>query len=372
MAAPRVLLVDDEEDIIWGLSRTLTKAGYDVLTALSGEGALTTLQTQPVDILITDIKMPGMSGLDLIVEAKRRYPNLKAIVMTARGSEELMRETAERGAVEYIEKPFDLDAFVSVIAKAKEEGFRGVVRDLKLIDVLQILSLEKSTAAVAVSGPAGSGSIYFFEGNVVHAELGKKTGEEAFHAILEMEGGSFSLRRGATTEARTINKTLDNLLLSAVAAKDEATGTEETEGFDLDSWSLSEAVGLQEEARVIPQEIASALEAELRALMTEGIVGGGIWSADGRPVVLIGEIGAEAVSLLSKAVGSANQASVLMERGELSEALFASQKANFVARQLKGGQFTVALVADSKVNPGLLRVELVKSALKMEKLLLEV
>ena len=369
MAAPRVLLVDDEEDIIWGLSRTLTRAGYDVLTALSGEGALTTLQTQPVDILITDIKMPGMSGLDLIVEAKRKYPNLKAVVMTARGSEELMRETAERGAVEYIEKPFDLDAFVNMIARAREEGFRGVVRDLKLVDVLQILSLEKSTAAVAVSGPAGSGNIYFADGSVVHAELGKITGEEAFHAIVEMEGGSFSLRRGATTEARTINKTLDNLLLAAVAARDEATGAE---GFDLDSWSFSEAVGLKEEARVIPQEIRDALEAELRALMTEGVGGGGIWDAEGGAIVLIGEIGTGAVSLLSRAASSANQASVSMGKGELSEALFTSQKANCVMRQLKGGQFTVALVADSKVNPGLLRVELVKSAVKMEKLLLEV
>lgn len=369
MAAPKVLLVDDEEDIIWGLSRTLTRAGYDVLTALSGEGALTTLQTQPVDILITDIKMPGMSGLDLIVEAKRKYPNLKAVVMTARGSEELMRETAERGAVEYIEKPFDLDAFINVIAKAREEGFRGVVRDLKLVDVLQILSLERSTAAVAVSGPAGSGNIYFADGNVVHAELGKMTGEEAFHAIVEMEGGSFSLRRGTTTEQRTINKTLDNLLLSGVAARDEATGAE---GFDLDSWSFSEAVGLKEEARVIPQEIRDGLEAELKALMTEGVGGSGIWDAEGRAIVLIGDIGPGSVSFLSRAMDSANQALISMGRGELSEALFTSQKANCVMRQLKGGQFTVALVADSKVNPGLLRVELVKSVVKMEKLLLEV
>jgi len=186
---------------------------------------------------------------------------------------------------------------------------------------------------------------------------------------VEMEGGSFSLRRGATTEARTINKTLDNLLLAAVAARDEATGAE---GFDLDSWSFSEAVGLKEEARVIPQEIRDALEAELRALMTEGVGGGGIWDAEGGAIVLIGEIGTGAVSLLSRAASSANQASVSMGKGELSEALFTSQKANCVMRQLKGGQFTVALVADSKVNPGLLRVELVKSAVKMEKLLLEV
>ncbi|MGB9590025.1 MAG: response regulator, partial [Candidatus Hydrothermia bacterium] len=301
MAAPKVLLVDDEEDIIWGLSRTLIKAGYDVLTALSGENALSTLQTQPVDILITDIKMPGMSGLDLIVEAKRKYPNLKAVVMTARGSEELMRETAERGAVEYIEKPFDLDAFISIVAKAREEGFRGVVRDLKLVDVLQILSLERSTAAVAVSGSAGSGSIYFADGDVVHAELGKLSGEEAFRAIVEMEGGSFSLRRGVTTTARTINKTLDNLLLSVVAAKDESA---ETEGFDLDSWSFSEAVGLKEEIRVIPNEIRVGLEAELKALMTEGVDCVCIWDSDGRLVVSVGEISPGAVSLLSGAINS--------------------------------------------------------------------
>ncbi len=378
MAASRVMLVDDEEDIIWGLSRVLTSAGYDVITASDAETALAKLSTQPVDILITDIKMPGKSGLDLILEARKLYSSIRAVVMTARGSEELQRETMERGALEYIEKPFDIDMFLETLAKAKTEGFRGVVRDLKLVDVLQILSLEGATAEVQVSAPAGSGSIYFVDGKVVHAVFGKQVGEEAFYAILGLEGGSFSLRRGSKTKERTIEKSLDNLMLTAYADKDEASASEgsglDLGDFDLESFSLSAAVGLTEETAelVIPEELKKRLEQALEELLVEGVEAAAIWDNEARVAALKGEISAQAVKHLATTITHANTATGALGKGNLSEVLLTTPSGNIVMRQLAGGRFSVGLVADSKANPGLLRVNLIKSAMRLEKLLAEI
>jgi len=372
MAAPRVMLVDDEEDIIWGLSRALVKAGYDVMAAAGTDEALAKLSTQPVDILITDIKMPGRSGLELIMEARQLYPTIKAVVMTARGSEELHRETMERGAVEYIEKPFDLDMFLDMVARAKEEGFRGVVRDLKLVDVLQILSLERATAAVELSSPEGQGYIYFDAGEVVHAEFGKLQGEKAFYKILELEGGSFSLKRGVSTEKRTISKSLDNLMLTIYADRDEAS-RETAEGggigeFDVESFSFSEAVGLKETIEV-PEEVKQGLASAATSLMTEGVEAVAIWDADGQVIFSNGKLSVEAAKSLSSAVRSGNSAMNSLGKGTVSEMLFTTPSGNIVMRQLSGGKFTVAVSADSKANPGLVRVSLIKSAISLEKLL---
>ncbi|MDX2494623.1 MAG: response regulator, partial [Desulfuromusa sp.] len=81
----RVLVVDDEEDMLWMLQRNLNKGMQDVeiLAAKSGEEALAVLSDQKVNLVITDINMPGISGLDLLVEINNKFPNTGVIIMTA-------------------------------------------------------------------------------------------------------------------------------------------------------------------------------------------------------------------------------------------------------------------------------------------------
>ena len=86
----RVLIVDDEEDMIWSLQKNLPTENLpiSISTAASGEGALEVLQTTEIDLIVTDIKMPGMSGIDLLIETRKTYPDIGVIVMTAFPSSE--------------------------------------------------------------------------------------------------------------------------------------------------------------------------------------------------------------------------------------------------------------------------------------------
>jgi len=126
----KVLIVDDEEDMIWSLQKNLpnSKLKVETLTASSGEEALEVLNQTDVDLIVTDIKMPGMSGLDLLSEVNSRYPHLGVIVMTAYSSQEWETEAILRGGYSYIEKPFDINEMRRVINQAlqgKEDTMHG-------------------------------------------------------------------------------------------------------------------------------------------------------------------------------------------------------------------------------------------------------
>jgi excisionase family DNA binding protein len=114
---PRVLVVDDEAGIRDLLSKTLALAEYDVETAADGRAALVALRNQSYDLLITDLKMPGMDGLALIHEARRLAPHLPAIVITAYSTEASAIEAVNLGVSGYLTKPFRITKILSTAAK---------------------------------------------------------------------------------------------------------------------------------------------------------------------------------------------------------------------------------------------------------------
>ena len=106
----KMLIVDDEETLTYSLYQSfiLSQNNYEVVTAASGEEAAEKLADTEFDLVITDIKMPGMDGLELLSQIKERYPQTEVIVMTAYGSLEKKEEALAKGAHFYIEKPFEI------------------------------------------------------------------------------------------------------------------------------------------------------------------------------------------------------------------------------------------------------------------------
>ena len=106
----KLLIVDDEETLTYSLYQSfiLSQNNYEVVTAASGDEAAEKLITMNFDLVLTDIKMPGMDGLELLSLIKSKYPETKVIVMTAYGSLEKKDEALEKGASFYIEKPFEI------------------------------------------------------------------------------------------------------------------------------------------------------------------------------------------------------------------------------------------------------------------------
>lgn len=121
MRTERILVVDDEESMREFLSVVLSKEGYSVRAVGSGKEALEVLARENFALLISDLRMPEMSGLELVALARKRHPQLAVIVITAFASLESAIEALRLGALDYIMKPFQVDEILLVVAKACEQ-----------------------------------------------------------------------------------------------------------------------------------------------------------------------------------------------------------------------------------------------------------
>lgn len=108
----RVLVVDDEENLRHMLQILLRREGYEPVGAASVDAALVELESRPYDIILTDLRMPGRSGLDLVDEVRKRKLDTTVVVMTAYGSRDVAIEAMKHGAYDYLSKPFEAEEVV--------------------------------------------------------------------------------------------------------------------------------------------------------------------------------------------------------------------------------------------------------------------
>lgn len=128
----RILVVDDEHLIRWSLEQSLKRQGYEVSTAASGEDALRVLRDDPPDLMLLDVQLPGINGLDVLEKAKELAEEVIVIMVTALGVLETAVKAMRMGAYDYINKPFNLDELAIVIKKALETGeLRREVQQLR-------------------------------------------------------------------------------------------------------------------------------------------------------------------------------------------------------------------------------------------------
>ena len=131
-----ILVVDDEVNIRSALVTILEKRGHRVSAVGSGEEAWAILRDTPVDLILTDLKMPGMGGIELLRKVKEDYPDTEVVVMTAYGSVETAVEAMRLGAYDYVTKPIEKDRFPVVVEKALERR-RLAVENRRLREDLQ-------------------------------------------------------------------------------------------------------------------------------------------------------------------------------------------------------------------------------------------
>ena len=113
----KILIVDDEDDLTWSISKRLSKDnnGLVVRCASSGSVALKMLNKDHFDLLVTDIRMPGVDGLQLVKEVKNSHPDTPVIVMTAHGSSDIRQSIKRWSHTGYIEKPFEINELRKLI-----------------------------------------------------------------------------------------------------------------------------------------------------------------------------------------------------------------------------------------------------------------
>lgn len=172
-----ILIVDDEKNYTTVLSVVLGEEGYEILTANSGQEAIELLGTEEVDLVLTDLKMPGMDGLDVLEKAKRQNPDLPVIMMTAHGTVSKAVEAMQKGAYTFILKPFENDRLAIYVSKAidmyrvvkENRQLRSTVEDQYRFDNIigksvamqeifkSIRKVAASSATVLIEGESGTG-----------------------------------------------------------------------------------------------------------------------------------------------------------------------------------------------------------------------
>jgi two-component system, NtrC family, nitrogen regulation response regulator GlnG len=166
-----VWIVDDDESIRWVLEKALQREGFNVKVFTAATPVLHALEDASPAVLVSDIRMPGTNGIELLSKIKKKKPGLPVIIMTAYSDLESAVSAFQSGAFEYLPKPFDLPAAVELIRRAVEEGkreaFVEVFDDLPMEMLGQapamqevfraIGRLSQSSATVLITGESGSG-----------------------------------------------------------------------------------------------------------------------------------------------------------------------------------------------------------------------
>ncbi len=118
MNTARIVVIDDEEIVRISCSRTLKPEGHDVRLAKNGQEGLSMLAAEPADLVLTDLKMPEIDGIDVLTVVKKEWPSTEVIIMTGYQTVETAVKSIKLGAFDYIEKPFTPDSLLAVVTKA--------------------------------------------------------------------------------------------------------------------------------------------------------------------------------------------------------------------------------------------------------------
>ena len=216
----KVLIVDDEPAVLFALSEALAdrRRGVKVATAANGSEAVAILESEKVDLVVTDLRMPEMDGFELLAWLRRGFPHLPVIVMTAFGAETVSRLD---GALEVLEKPFDVGELKRKVADLMRQTVKGRVENISLASFLQLLELERKTCTLTVTSVDRNGRLFFRGGRLVGAETDGLDGADAALEIVTWEHADVEISDVCTVKDPEVEGGLRYLLLEGMRLKDE-------------------------------------------------------------------------------------------------------------------------------------------------------
>jgi len=123
----KILLVDDEKEFVQTLSQRITMREITANVALDGEQALELVSDEVPDVMVLDLRMPGIDGIDVLQRVKAAYPEVQVIILTGKGSKKDEKEAKRLGAYDYLEKPVEVDTLVDKIRRAYKAGIENTL-----------------------------------------------------------------------------------------------------------------------------------------------------------------------------------------------------------------------------------------------------
>ncbi len=219
-----ILVVDDEENLNWSLVNSLRKEGYTADGALSGEEALRRLTATPYTCVISDVKMPGMDGFELLQWLRQHRPRTRVIMMTAFGSPTARQEAMRSGVIAYLEKPFDLAALKEELRQlappeSDASTAQAEAETYDLLEVSRVLNLTRRDIAIGVQAGGIHGTLRFLRGELIWAQAGALQGDEAFLALCASRGAGLQPEVWDGRSARNVTQSLSQLIYAALARR---------------------------------------------------------------------------------------------------------------------------------------------------------
>ncbi|MFZ2653103.1 MAG: nitrogen regulation protein NR(I), partial [Burkholderiaceae bacterium] len=222
-----IWIADDDQSIRFVLERALAREGLVVRSFSNPRAVLAALESEQPQVLVSDIRMPGGTGIDLLAQVKLKYPGLPVIIMTAYSDLDSAVSAFQSGAFEYLPKPFDVPRAVDLVRRAVEESLREPIRDERSVQVPEMLGqasamqdvfraigrLSQSIVTVLITGESGSGKELVAKALHKHSPRGVAGSNGPFVAINTaaipkdlLESELFGHERGAFTGAQTTRR----------------------------------------------------------------------------------------------------------------------------------------------------------------------
>ena len=224
-----VLIVDDEKSLILSMKDGFEayRDQFNVLTAENGKEAIKVIESSSLDLVITDLKMPVMGGLELISYISINFPSLPLMVMTAYGTVEIEKKLKTINMLKFIEKPLGFEELVQAITEHLEGGGAGSLSGISLSSFLQLIEMEQKTCLLEIiANGEKQGAIYCRGGELIDAVFGKTKGEDAICKMLALEEVQISFGSLPRKKIKKRVKTdLMSLILNAMKIKDETQPT---------------------------------------------------------------------------------------------------------------------------------------------------
>lgn len=266
--AGRSILVADDEDVflrsvVEGLGAELP--GVVIHTAHDGVEALSTVERHAVDLVVTDMSMPRMDGMELVAEMVSRGIQAPVVLVTAFGTRTLELEARSHGVVAVIDKPIDFPFLVEICRSTLRSLERGSMGGVTLAGLLQLLELERRSCTVRVLAAGASGRVFLDNGEVVGSTQGDLTGMDALCRILAWPEPRIELGPARVVEGGE-PMSLQEALLEAARRSDEH-GRDEPARDEPDLDGLSNWFDTESSTEAAPDDAHEKEEVDMANIM---------------------------------------------------------------------------------------------------------